>query len=81
MSERDAVAVLTARIHVQLREHLFRTYPLTPVEVILTALTYEIGRIAGEVMPPELDVDELVDTIAANMKSQIRAYRAGRLKG
>jgi len=64
-------------LHDELQSYLRQYQPHTPVVDIVTALTFEIGRLVAQSDAP---VDELVDAVAATMRDQIRAHREGRLR-
>jgi hypothetical protein len=66
-------------VHEALVVWLRRTYPRIHSAAILTALSYEIGRICGRVTEgkSDVEVDAMLHGIHEAMKEHVRAYRAG----
>jgi flagellar motor switch protein FliG len=69
-----------ARLHEELQAFLAREHPTAPLAVVLSALTYEIGRLVGQTMTDD-ETRRMLDRIADTLIEQIKAHRGGRLRG
>jgi hypothetical protein len=65
----------------QFQTYLVAAHPFTSADVIVTALTFEIGRLVGTVMPAEVDLDEVLANVTTVLREQIEAHRRGALPG
>ena len=75
MTSRD---VLTANdLHNALEAWLLKTCPEVPVEVVLTALTFELGRIIAKTKPSAADLDAMLATVRC--RARLLAARAMQL--
>ena len=69
-----------ARVQEDLQRYLLRAEPHTPIDILITALSYELGRLVGQQLPAEFPIDAVLDGVRDTMKLQILAYRDGRLR-
>ena len=78
--ELDTIRAVTVQESV--RAFLEASYGREPVPVIVTALSYEIARAVGAVTmtAPDAQVERMIADVAAVMRQQIAAYRAGALR-
>lgn len=74
--EREAFAIHEAMM-AWLKTRYPRAHPLS----VLTACTYEIGRVVGTIAKdtdmPATEIDAMLDNVRATMRQQIDAVRAG----
>lgn len=66
-------------LHEELHQWLTVAHPDTNTHIVVTALSYEIGRIVGigTLERPERDIDEVVAAVASVLREHIFAVRRG----
>lgn len=68
-----------AKLHENLTAWLKREHPRAELLTVIGALSYEIGRICGQVTQhlSDEETDAMVEAVAEVMKDHVRAWRRG----